>query len=96
MENEEELLESLILGGIIGVALGAIITKDKSGTGLGAIAGAAILASFRANERAKKLNLPMLVEEDNILYQIEKDGTKKVIKEIPKSSVKIKSHFTIN
>ena len=96
MKSEEEIIESLILGGIIGATLGALITKDKSGTGLGAIAGAALFASFKANEKAKQLQFPLVVLENGTVYKLDKDGLKEMVKHIEKPSIKIPSNFTLN
>ncbi|MFM9839509.1 MAG: hypothetical protein ACKVOQ_14665 [Cyclobacteriaceae bacterium] len=95
MKNDNEIIESLIAGGIIGAALGALITNNKNGAGLGAIAGAAILATFKANELAKKMNFPLIVEENNTLYQIEKDGTKRLLKQLSKPSIHVAENFTL-
>ncbi len=95
MKDDNEIFEYLIAGGIIGAALGALVTNNKNGVGLGAIAGAAILATFRANEQAKEMNFPLIIEENNILYQVEKDGTKRVIKRLPKSSMVIDEKFIL-
>lgn len=95
MKNDNEIIESLIAGGIIGAALGALITNNKNGAGLGAIAGAAILASFKANEQAKKINFPLIIEENNALYQLGKDGSKTLIKRLPRSSGHVAKEFTL-
>ena len=96
IKSEVEIVDSLILGGIIGAALGSLITNDKSGTGLGAIAGAALFASFKANEKAKQLQFPLVVLENGTLYELNKDGSKKVVKHIEKPSIKVPSNFTLN
>lgn len=95
MKNDSEILESFIISGLIGAALGALISKNKTITGLGAIAGAVLLASYRANEIAKKTNIPLLIEENNALYEVSPDGTKKFIKELPKNTKEISSKFIL-
>lgn len=87
MSKDEEIIESLVLGGIVGAVLGALISNKKDGSGAltGALAGAAILGTFKANERAQKSNTPILVEEDNVIYEINSKGEKKIFKEIPRS-----------
>lgn len=91
-KQDEEFLESLIVGGIIGAALAAIISANKTA---GALAGAAIMASLRANENAKKTQLPVLIEENNILYEVNAQGEKKKVKELPKPQKDIPEHFTL-
>lgn len=96
MKNDEEILESLIAGGLIGAALGALVSKNKEeGITLGTLAGAAILATFKANEKAMQTNLPMFVEEDGNLYQIQSGGIKKFIRKIDKPSVKLQENFKL-
>lgn len=65
MSKDEEIIEPLVLGGIVGAVLGALISNKNNGSGAitGALAGAAILGTFKANERAQKSNTPILVEE---------------------------------
>jgi hypothetical protein len=95
MKNDTEILESLLVGGLVGAALAALISNNKSGIGLGAIAGAVLLASFKANENAKKTNIPLLIEENNALYEQSPDGSKRFIKAIPKYQVEIPANFII-
>ncbi|MBL7800295.1 MAG: hypothetical protein JNL95_06170 [Chitinophagales bacterium] len=96
MKNDEEIFESLITGGLIGATLGAILTnKSENGTILGAMAGAAILATFKANQKAMQTNLPMFVEENGNLYQIQSGGMKKLIRKIDKPSIRLKEHFKL-
>ncbi len=96
MKNDEEILESLIAGGLIGEALGALVSKNKEdGTTLGTLAGAAILATFKANEKAMQTNLPIYVVEDSNLYQIQPGGVKKFIRKIDKPSVELQQHFKL-
>lgn len=81
MKNDEEIFQSLIAGGIVGASLGALLSGGSRGqvTILGAIAGAAILATYKANEKALQTNLPMYAEENGSLYQIQADGKKNFI-----------------
>lgn len=79
------MLESLIAGGVVGAALGALLAKKKEqGATLGAIAEAAIVATYRANEEAQKANVPVMFEENGNLFVLHPDGTKEFIKEIPR------------
>jgi hypothetical protein len=71
MEKEEELLKSLIAGEAVGAALGALIANDKSeGEGLGAIAGAALFAGYRASLRAQMGSTPVLILKNGNLYEV--------------------------
>jgi outer membrane lipoprotein SlyB len=94
-KKESDIIESLIVGGVIGASLGALLSKKGAGAVVGGIAGAAILASTKAYENAKKTEIPLIVEEDNALYKIYADGTKEFIKHIPPASQKLPKKFTL-
>lgn len=95
-KRKETTIESLIAGGFIGAALGALLSKNKgSGAVLGAIAKAAITASMEAYEEAKETKLPLMVEEDDVLYEVRSDGTRKKIKNLPSSTIKLPKHFVL-
>lgn len=96
MKQDDEILESLIAGGIIGAALGALLSNNKdNGATLGAIAGAALLATYKANEIARKSNVSVLVEEQGSIYSIEPGGAKRFVKKIKKSTTSIPEHFKL-
>jgi hypothetical protein len=96
-KQEDKMFESLVAGGIIGAALGAMISKNNSGNGtlLGAIAGAAILASIKATENAKKTEIPLILEENNALFEVYSNGKKIFIKNLPKSNKILPKKFTL-
>ncbi len=60
MNEDEKVFESLLLGGIIGASLANILKED---TTVGAIAGAVILATYRASEKAEKSKVPIIKVE---------------------------------
>ena len=96
MKNDEEVIQSLIAGGLIGAALGALVSKNKEeGATLGALAGAVLVATSRANEKAMQTKLPMYVEEKGSLYQIQQDSTKKFIRKIEKPTIKLNENFKL-
>lgn len=87
-KDDENILQSLIAGGLIGATLGALLSNNKEDrVALGALAGAVMLATYKANERAQKSNLPVWVEENGKLYEILPGGGKRFIKNIPKPSM---------
>lgn len=97
MKNDNEILANLIAGGIIGAALGALISDDKQEGGtIGAIAGAVIFAALKANEEAKKTHVPFYIQENNVLYQIQPDGSKLFVRNIERSKTKLMEHFILN
>ena len=96
MKNDDKTVENLISGGIIGAALGALISDNKEeGATIGAIAGAVIFATLKANEAAKQTHVPFYVQENNILYQIQPDGSKLFVKNIEKPKIQLQQHFTL-
>ena len=97
MAKDEEIIESLIEGGLIGAALGALLTnKNKSAGGamLGAILGAALLGTFKANERAKKSNVQLWEEEGDTIYEIDSSG-KRLVKKMSKPAKEIPRQFKL-
>ena len=95
MEKDDEVIQSLIAGGIIGSALGALLTQKGTGAAIGAIAGAAIFASIKAQENSSKVGIPMIIEKNHALYEVLSDGTEIFIKDLPKSSLEIDKKFTL-
>ena len=95
-KNDENIFQSLIAGGLIGAALGALISKDREeGATIGALAGAVILATYKANEQAQKTNLPVYIEEDGKLFEIQPGGVKRFIKDIPKPNITPVEYFKL-
>jgi len=96
MNNDNEIVKNLVAGGIIGAALGALIADDnQEGATIGAIAGAVIFATLKANDKAKQTQIPFYIEEDNILYKIGSDGSKHFVKRIEKSQTKLNKQFIL-
>lgn len=96
MKEENTTIDSLIKGGLIGAALGALLSKDKEeGAVMGALLGAAISATLKASEEARKTNVPVYVEEDGMLYEISPDGKKRFIKKIIKPADELPEQFKL-
>ena len=79
-KNTDEIIESALAGGIIGAALGALLTGRSKDTLASALLGAAIGASVKALSEAKENQLPVLFEENGTLFQLNPDGSTKLIK----------------
>ena len=94
-KNTGEVIESALAGGIVGAALGALLTGKSKGTLASALLGAAIAASVKALGEAKENNLPVLFEENGVLYMLYPDGTKKLVKESGKKHRTIPLNFEI-
>jgi hypothetical protein len=97
MKKDDEIINDLVTSDIIGATLGALITNKKKGDNalLGAIAGAAILATLNAHKKALKSNVLVLVEENGKIYEIQKDNSKKLVKTIEKSNTFVPSNYRL-
>ncbi len=68
MDNGNRSIDSLVEGGLIGAALGALLASDQEeGAAVGALLGAAFAATMQAGIEAQKTNLPLFQEEDGVL-----------------------------
>ncbi|MBL8677298.1 MAG: hypothetical protein JNJ47_07795 [Alphaproteobacteria bacterium] len=92
------MVGDLVAAGVIGAALGALIS-DKKNRGenslLGAIAFIAIMASLKAGEKAKRSSLSTIVEEDDAIYKVSSSGKRKFIKQIDKEKRKVRENFIL-
>lgn len=97
-QEDEETLNNLIKGGLLGAGSTALLKRQADGEDMavGAILGAAILASFKASERAKETKIPILVQEGNSLYWKHPDGRKEFFKELPNHSKSLPTKFKIS
>lgn len=96
MANDDDILKSLIAGGLIGAGLGAWLSKDKEeGAIIGAMLGAAFTATLKANEQAKKTEQPVLIAEHGKLYRILPNGEKQFVKDLPQTSQNWEEHFKL-
>jgi hypothetical protein len=95
MDNEKEIVDSLVVGGVVGASLGALISKNKErGVAIGAIAGAALFATFHAYERAKNSNLRLVYEDNGVIYE-EYNGVRKSVREINKPKIILKNRYKL-
>ncbi len=64
--------------------------------GAAALAVAVIAVLFKAFESAKKTGVPVMVEENGVLYEITPDGQKRFIRRLPsRPTVNIPQKFTL-
>ncbi len=96
MNRDNQILQDLIIGGLVGATVGAMVSKKTDqGTILGAIAGAAILATYHANQEAKKTKVPVLIEKNGSIYEIQPDGKELFFKKIEKPSFNLPERFKL-
>jgi hypothetical protein len=85
MKTNDNSIKNLILGGIIGTALGSILAENKTeGALLGAIIGTASSATIEANKIANQTKITQMIEVDGKLIKINPDGTRNFIRNIRK------------
>lgn len=94
-QNNDEIIENALLGGVIGVALGALLTGKSKDSLAAALLGAAIGASVTALNEAKENNLPVLIEENGVLYELYPDNSKRFVRKLRNPSPSIPSKFKI-
>ena len=95
-KQTNDQIDSLVTEGVIGAALGALISSHKGqGAVLGGIAGAAISASLKAYEEARETGLSVLMEENDALYEVRSNGRKKKIKDLPVSGTRLRKRFDL-
>lgn len=94
--KDEDLIKSLVEDGLIEASVVDLLSIDEDdNTTIGAIAGAAILATYKASLLAKKSNFPILFEEDDNLVELHPDGTKRIIKALEKDQKLPSRKFTL-
>ncbi|MCU0321302.1 MAG: glycine zipper 2TM domain-containing protein [Chitinophagaceae bacterium] len=97
MSNAENTIETLVTGGVLGAAIGALLSKDKEeGAVIGALLGAAFAATAKASDDAKKTNIPQLIEENGKLYELNALGEKRFIKELKKTTHQLPEQFKLS
>lgn len=96
--EDEETLNNLIKGGLLGAGLTALLSRRADGEDIavGAILGAAIVAAFKASERAQKTKIPVLVLEGHSLYWKHPDGRKELYKELPNDTHNLPPKFRLS
>lgn len=95
MKRKSDSIESLVTGGLIGAAIGAILADDKEeGAALGAILGAAFSATSSAYQEAVRAEVPVLVEENGNLYKVCGDR-REFVKKIERVVIDQPRRFTL-
>ncbi|MEX1003120.1 MAG: hypothetical protein WDZ35_13465 [Crocinitomicaceae bacterium] len=95
--SKHEIIERAIAAGIVGAALGALLTGKSKGALAAGIVGAAIGASIKAQKEAKQFELSYLYEENGKIYRAFPDGSREFVKRISRSGreLNIPSTFTL-
>lgn len=95
-KNKDERIENAIAGGLVGAALGALLTNKGEGTIVAGLVGAAIGASVSAINEAKYISTPVMYEENGKLYKQYANGKKEFVKSLSKHNQKIPPTFSID
>lgn len=95
IKEKHEIIKGAIAGGFFGASLGALLTGKSKGALAALIAGAAIGASIKALKEAEKISIPVLYEEDGVIYKLSSDGTIKIFKKLNRHQIEIPSTFIL-
>lgn len=96
MLDRHNPLYSLVSKGLIDSTLGAVLSNDKEeGKIIGRLLEAAISATKKANEEARKTNVPVYFEENGKVFAIDSIGNKKFIKNLEKPSKQFPIQFKL-
>lgn len=95
-KKKDERIENAIAGGLVGAALGALLTNKSEDTIVASLVGAAIGASLSAIDEAKDISTPVMYEENGKLYKQYSNGKKEFVKNISKHNQKIPPTFSID
>ena len=69
-------IENAVAGGIVGAALGALLTEKGERTFIAGLVGAAIGASLEALKEAESISTPIMFEENGEIYKQYSNGKK--------------------
>ena len=96
-KSERSQIKSWVAAGVIDAAFGAFLVKKNktSRASSGGIALAAILGSVEAREKAKETKIPLVVEEDSVLYEVSSSGKRKLIKHLSREERTLSKKFTL-
>lgn len=95
MKSEEEIIESLIARGLIGAGIVALMSNGKDDVAIGSIISAAILGTYKANQKAEDTRVTRVFEEDGALYEVDSQGTKTFIKALEKPQIYLSQNFKL-
>ena len=95
-KTKNERIENAIAGGLVGAALGAVLTNKSGDTIIAGLVGAAIGASISAMDEANNIPTPIMLEEYGKLYKRYADGRMEFVKDLPRHNQKIPSTFSID
>lgn len=98
-QDDQDILQTLIKGGLLGAGLTALLTNgDADGEDLtiGALLGAVAVAAYQASQRAEKTEVRILVQKEDSLYWKEKNGKLTFFKRLPSGKQSSPSKFTLS
>ena len=92
-----DIIRRMVVNGLLSAAIGEVLSKDEEEDAfIGALLGAAIVATAKASEDATKTKLPQLVVKNGSLYEVNASGEIRFIKEIKKCSIQLPERFTLS
>ncbi len=97
MNIDNDQIDKLVAGGLIGAGLLAILSKDKEeGALVGAILGAIVAGTLEANKEAINANLPVFVREGDKLIVRKSDGQKQQLKALRRPEKRFPQTFKLS
>lgn len=93
-KNRSEQISELISAGIVGAALGKILTGKKGNTIIWGLVGIAVAATYNAFKASTK-SAPVLIIDNGDVFEVDKYGKRKFIKHLPKIDAEIPDTFKI-
>lgn len=93
-KNRSEQISELISSGIVGAALGKILTGKNETALIWGLVGIAVTATYKAFKLSTE-SAPVLIIDNGDVYEVDKDGNRKFIKHLPKLDAKIPDKFKI-
>jgi hypothetical protein len=96
-EDRDTRIANALAGGLVGAALGALLTEKGSGTMAAALLGAAIGASVTALEEVKEAEQPRVYLKNGKIYRVYPDGSIEYVRTIRRrpGSRDIPRNFTL-
>lgn len=92
--NRSEQISELISAGIVGTALGKILTGKKETSRISGLVGIAVTATYKAFKSSTE-NAPVLIIDNRNVYEVDKHGNRTFIKHLPQLDVEIPESFKI-
>jgi len=93
-KSRDEQISEYISAGVVGAALGKILTGQNEKAVIAGLVGIAATATYNAFKASAK-NSPVLIIDDRKIYEVDSHGNRKFIKHLPRIDSKIPDTFKV-